>query len=53
MVVAATRRAGQSESQRLALLEQQLVAVARHAGELELPAEAVLNRLGRLMRSRG
>ena len=33
-------------------LEQQLVAVARHASELELPAEAVLSRLGRLMRSR-
>jgi GntR family transcriptional regulator len=53
MVVAATRRSGQSESQRLALLEPQLAALARHAGELELPAEAVLNRLGRLMRSRG
>jgi GntR family transcriptional regulator len=52
MVVAATRRAGQSESQRLALLEPQLVALARHASELELPTEAVLNRLGRLMRSR-
>jgi GntR family transcriptional regulator len=53
MVVAATRRSGQTESQRLALLEPQLAALARHAGELELPAEAVLDRLGRLMRNRG
>lgn len=49
MAVAATRRASQSESQRLALLEPQLLELARHARELELPPEPVLRRLGKLM----
>ncbi len=49
MVVANVRRASLSEPRRLALLEPQLEALARHAGELELPAAAVLERLTRLM----
>jgi GntR family transcriptional regulator len=49
MVVANVRRASLSESHRLALLEPQLEALARHAGELELPAAPVLERLTRLM----
>lgn len=49
MVVAATRRASQSESQRLALLEPQLLELARHTHELELPAEPVLRRLTKLL----
>ncbi len=49
MAVAATRRAGQTEHQRLALLEPQMVELARHARELELPAEPVLRRLTRLL----
>jgi len=49
MAVAATRRAGQSENQRLALLEPQLLELARHARELELSAEPVLRRLTRLL----
>lgn len=49
MAVAATRRASQSESQRLALLEPQLLELARHARELELPADPVLRRLTKLM----
>ena len=49
MVVANVRRASLSESHRLALLEPQLEALARHASELELPAESVLERLTRLM----
>ncbi|MBA2079262.1 MAG: GntR family transcriptional regulator [Rhodanobacter sp. 68-29] len=49
MAVAATRRASQSESQRLALLEPQLLELARHARELELPPDPVLRRLGKLM----
>ncbi|KZC40660.1 MULTISPECIES: GntR family transcriptional regulator [Rhodanobacter] len=49
MAVAATRRAGQTEHQRLALLEPQLQALARHAHELELPAEPVLRRLTKLL----
>jgi GntR family transcriptional regulator len=49
MVVAATRKAAQTESQRLALLEPQLQALARHANELELPAAPVLRRLTKLL----
>ncbi|MDE2279949.1 MAG: GntR family transcriptional regulator [Xanthomonadaceae bacterium] len=49
MAVAATRRAGQTEHQRLALLEPQMLELARHARELELPAEPVLRRLTRLL----
>ncbi|RUL63301.1 GntR family transcriptional regulator [Dyella dinghuensis] len=49
MAVAATRKAVQSESQRMALLEPQLQALARHANELELPADAVLRRLAKLL----
>lgn len=49
MAVAATRKAVQSESQRMALLESPLHALARHATELELPAELVLRRLAKLL----
>ena len=49
MAVAASRRASQSENQRLALLEPQMLELARHARELELPAEPVLRRLTRLL----
>ncbi|MDE2088002.1 MAG: GntR family transcriptional regulator [Xanthomonadaceae bacterium] len=49
MAVAATRRAGQTEHQRLGLLEPQMLELARHARELELPAEPVLRRLTRLL----
>jgi GntR family transcriptional regulator len=49
MVVAATVPATQTQAQRLALLEPQLQALARHANELELPAEPVLRRLARLL----
>jgi GntR family transcriptional regulator len=49
MAVAATRKAVQSESQRMALLEAQLQELARHANELELPAEPVLRRLAKLL----
>jgi GntR family transcriptional regulator len=49
MAVAATRRASQSENQRLALLEPQMLELARHARELELPADPVLRRLTKLL----
>ncbi|AND70409.1 GntR family transcriptional regulator [Dyella thiooxydans] len=49
MAVAATTRSTQTQAQRLALLEPQLQALARHARELELPADVVLRRLGRLL----
>jgi GntR family transcriptional regulator len=49
MAVAATRKAVQSESQRMALLEAQLQALARQANELELPAEPILRRLAKLL----
>ncbi|MCP1372822.1 GntR family transcriptional regulator [Dyella lutea] len=49
MAVAATTRPTQTQAQRLALLEPQLQALARHARELELPSDAVLRRLGRLL----
>ena len=49
MAVAATSRSGSTQSQRMALLEPPLQELARHARELELPADAVLRRLGRLL----
>lgn len=49
MAVAGTRRISQTQAQRMALLEPQIVALARQARELELPAEPVLRRLGKLM----
>lgn len=49
MAVAATRRASQSENQRLALLEPQMLELARHARELELSADPVLRRLTKLL----
>lgn len=49
MAVSATRRASQSEHQRLALLEPQMLELARHARELELPADPILRRLTRLL----
>jgi GntR family transcriptional regulator len=49
MAVAATRKAVQSENQRMALLEPQLQALARHANELELSADPVLRRLAKLL----
>jgi GntR family transcriptional regulator len=49
MAVAATRKAVQNESQRMALLEPQLQELARHANELELPADLVLRRLAKLL----
>jgi len=49
MAVIATRKTAQSESHRLALLEPQLQALARHANELELPAAPVLRRLTKLL----
>ncbi len=51
MVVANVGRASLSESNRLALLERQMEALARHVRELELPAALVLERLTRLMES--
>jgi DNA-binding transcriptional regulator YhcF (GntR family) len=50
MAVAAQRRTAQSQTQRMALLEPQLEALARQARELELPAEPVLRRLGHLLK---
>lgn len=38
-----------TQVQRLAMLEPQLVALARHANELELPAAAVMRRLVKLL----
>jgi GntR family transcriptional regulator len=49
MAVAAGGLAAHSQSQRLALLEPQLAAVAQHAHDLELPADAVARRLHKLM----
>ncbi|HEY9514023.1 MAG TPA: GntR family transcriptional regulator [Rhodanobacter sp.] len=49
MVVANVHRANLSVTHRLALLEPQLEALARHASELELSAGPVLQRLARLM----
>ncbi|MGO4502244.1 MULTISPECIES: GntR family transcriptional regulator [unclassified Dyella] len=49
MAVAATTRSTATQAQRMALLEAQLQALARHARELELPGDAVLRRLGKLL----
>ena len=49
MAVAATQRTSHSQAQRLALLEPQLLELARHVRELELPAEPVLRRLTKLL----
>lgn len=49
MAVAATRKTGQTQTQRMALLEPQLSALARQARELELPAGPVVQRLSKLL----
>lgn len=49
MAVAQAHRTTQSQAQRLALLEPQLLALARQANELELPADPVLRRLAKLL----
>ncbi|KLD65115.1 GntR family transcriptional regulator [Dyella japonica] len=49
MAVAVTTRSTATQAQRMALLEAQLQALARHARELELPGDAVLRRLGKLL----
>jgi GntR family transcriptional regulator len=50
MTVAARSRPALSQTQRLALLEPQIAALARQARELELPAEPVLRRLDKLLK---
>ena len=50
MTVATSARPTRTAAERLALLEPQLQAVARHAHDLELPAETVLRRLDRLLK---
>ena len=50
MTVAAQSKSTLSQTQRLALLEPQIVALARQARELELPAEPVLRRLDKLLK---
>ena len=49
MAVAATSRSNTTQAQRMALLEPQLLELARHARELELPGDAVQRRLGKLL----
>ena len=49
MVVAAQSGRTRSQSERLALLEPPLQALSRQVQELELPAELVLRRLGKLL----
>ena len=49
MAVAAINEKTLSQAQRLALIEEKLVDVARQSKELGLPAAAVLQRLGKLM----
>jgi GntR family transcriptional regulator len=49
MVVAAQSARTRSQSERLALLELPLQALSRQVQELELPAELVLRRLGKLL----
>ncbi|MDE2156779.1 MAG: GntR family transcriptional regulator [Xanthomonadaceae bacterium] len=51
MVVAATGRNVQTQAQRLTLLEPSLLMLARQTRELELPADAVLRRLARMLES--
>jgi GntR family transcriptional regulator len=50
MTVAAQSRPALSQTQRLALLEPQIAALARQARELELPVEPVLRRLDKLLK---
>lgn len=50
MAVAAGGKAAHTQIQRLVLLEPQLESLARQARELELSAEPVLRRLGKLMK---
>ncbi|MDA8348327.1 MAG: GntR family transcriptional regulator [Pseudomonadota bacterium] len=49
MVVAAQSARARSQAERLALLEPPLQALTRQVKELELPAELVLRRLGKLL----
>jgi GntR family transcriptional regulator len=49
MAVASTTRNTATQAQRMALLEPQMQALSRHARELELPSDAVMKRLGRLL----
>lgn len=49
MLVAGTRQSSQSQSQRLGLLEPHMQDLARQSRELELPADAVLRRLTKLL----
>lgn len=49
MAVATTCKTSQTQTQRMALLEPQLSALARQARELELPAGPVVQRLSKLM----
>jgi GntR family transcriptional regulator len=49
MAVAAQADMAHTQLRRLAMLDPQLVALARHANELELPAGAVLRRLTKLL----
>jgi len=50
MAVAAQSKPTLNQTQRLALLEPQIVALARQARELELSAEPVLRRLDKLLK---
>jgi GntR family transcriptional regulator len=50
MTVAVQSKPALSQAQRLGLLEPQIVALARQARELELPAEPVLRRLDKLLK---
>jgi GntR family transcriptional regulator len=49
MAVAAAHDKTMSQTQRMALIEELLIEVARQAKELELPAVPVLQHLGKLM----
>ena len=49
MAIAQTHGSTLSQARRLALLEPQMLALARQANELELPPDVVLRRLGKLL----
>lgn len=49
MAVSAQAGASHTQAQRMAMLEPQLAALARHVAELELPTDAVLRRLSKLL----
>lgn len=49
MAVSSAQRPSHTQHQRLALLEPQLLELARQARELELPADPVLRRLAKLL----